>query len=307
MRRRRGGAQAQGAQLAQQPVRHTLKQRVRATVPSFSANLRGGVAVAGNTLETCPQNQPGNEVCAGNTYNNNDQNMVYVNVDPGNGRFNSSSANLTIPSGAHVVKAFLYWAADLSRGVTNGQGNRTGSAAPGGDTPDGQPKHTADKPHTFNSVYGTVQLRAGTGTGYTTIDAFSQGPPQARWDSVSSWYSTAPSTGSPEGGSPGWAYQVRADVTDPLNNALEARKVRRKGAKLTMPVTVADVQAGTGLNRYAGWNLVVVWEQSSAAFRDITLFDGFCVRPGQRREAARRRAAGLHRLQTPRAETSTHT
>ena len=257
------------------PVRHTLKQRVRATVPSFSANLRGGVAVAGNTLETCPQNQPGNEVCAGNTYNNNDQNMVYVNVDPGNGRFNSSSANLTIPAGAHVVKAFLYWAADLSRGVTNGQGNRTGSAAPGGDTPAGQPKHTADKPHTFNSVYGTVQLRAGTGTGYTTIDAFSQGAPQARWDSVSSWYSTAPGPGSPEGGSPGWAYQVRADVTDPLNNALEARKVRRKGAKLTMPVTVADVQAGTGLNRYAGWNLVVVWEQSSAAFRDITLFDGF--------------------------------
>ena len=257
------------------PVRHTLKQHVRATVPSFSANLRGGVAVAGNTLETCPQNQSGNEVCAGNTYNNNDQNMVYVNVDPGNGRFNSSSANLTIPAGAHVVKAFLYWAADLSRGVTNGQGNRTGSAAPGGDTPEGQPMHTADKPHTFNSVYGTVQLRAGTGTGYTTIDAFSQGPPQARWDSVSSWYSTAPGGGSPEGGSPGWAYQVRADVTGPLNNALESGKVRRRGAKLTMPVTVADVQAGTGLNRYAGWNLIVVWEQSSAAFRDITLFDGF--------------------------------
>ena len=257
------------------PVRHTLKQHVRATVPSFSANLRGGVAVAGNTLETCPQNQPGNEVCAGNTYNNNDQNMVYVNVDPGNGRFNSSSANLTIPAGAHVVKAFLYWAADLSRGITNGQGNRTGSAAPAGDTPAGQPPHTADKPHQINSTYGIVKLRAGTGSTYTTVNAFSQGAPLARWDSVSSWYSTAPTAGSPEGGSPGWAYQVRADVTDQLNNALEAGKVRRKGAKATMPVTVADVQAGTGLNRYAGWNLIVVWEQSSAAFRDITLFDGF--------------------------------
>ena len=80
----------------------------------------------------------------------------------------------------------------------------------------------------------------------------------------------------PEGGSPGWAYQVRADVTDPLNNALLASgKVRRRGAKLTMPVTVADVQAGTGLNRYAGWNLIVVWETPSAAYRNITLFDGF--------------------------------
>ena len=89
------------------PVRHTLKQHVRATVPSFSANLRGGVAVAGNTLETCPQNQPGNKVCAGNSYNNNDQKMMFVNVDPGTGadrRFNSSTATLNIPSGAHVIK-----------------------------------------------------------------------------------------------------------------------------------------------------------------------------------------------------------
>jgi uncharacterized repeat protein (TIGR01451 family) len=257
------------------PVRHTLKQRVAPTVPSFAANLRGGVAVAGNTLETCPQNQPGNEVCAGNTYNNNDQNMAYVNVDPGNGRFNSSSANLAIPAGAHVVKAFLYWAGDLSRGVANGQGNRTGSAAPGGDTPLGQPPHTADKPHQINSTYGTVKLRAGTAATYTTIDAFAQGAPDARWDSVSSWYSTAPSASNPEGGSPGWAYEVRADVTNQLNNALLARKVRRRGANVTMPVTVANVQAGTGLNRYAGWNLIVVWETDSAAYRDITLFDGF--------------------------------
>ena len=257
------------------PVRHTLKQRVAPTTPSFAANLRGGVAVAGNTLETCPQNQPGNEVCAGNSYNNNDQNMIYVNVDPGGGRFNSSSANLTIPAGAHVVKAFLYWAADLSRGVANGQGNRTGSAAPDGDTPAGQTPHNQDKPHQINSTYGIVKLRAGSASTYTTINAFTQGAPQARWDSVASWYSTAPTAGNPEGGSPGWAYQVRADVTDQLNNALLARKFRRSGTKATLPVTVANVQAGTGLNRYAGWNLIVVWENDSAAYRNITLFDGF--------------------------------
>ncbi|HET7051663.1 MAG TPA: hypothetical protein VFI54_25560, partial [Solirubrobacteraceae bacterium] len=256
-------------------MRHTLRQRVAPTVPSFAANLRGGVAVAGNTVETCPQNQPGNEVCAGNSYNNNDQNMVYVNVDSNPTTFNSSSANLTIPAGAHVVKAFLYWAGDLSRGVTNSQGNRTGHAAPGGDTPAGKPPHSADTPHQDNTVYGIVKLRAGTGSTYSTINAFTQGAPQARWDSVASWYSVAPSTSNPEGGSPGWAYQVRADVTNELNNALLARKVRRRGANVTMPVTVANVQAGTGLNRYAGWNLIVVWETESAAYRNITLFDGF--------------------------------
>ena len=254
------------------PVRHTLKQRVAPTVPSFAANLRGGVAVTGNTLETCPANSPGSEACT--TANNNDENMVYVNVDPGGQRFNSSTANLTVPAGARVVKAFLYWAGDLSRGVLNGSNQRTGTAAPDGDTPKGQTPHTADTPHQINDLYGTVKLRVGAGAGYSTINAFDQDPAQARWDSVSSWYSTAPTPSKPEGGSPGWAYQVRADVTDQISAGLASR-ARRKGAKATLPVTVANVQAGTGLNRYAGWNLVMVWEQPTAAWRDITLFDGF--------------------------------
>ena len=247
------------------PVRHTLKQRVGATPPSFAANLRGGVAVAGNTLETCPQNQnpAGNEVCAGNSYDNNEQNMVYVDVDSNQTTFNSSTAYLSIPAGAHVVKAFLYWAGDLSRGVENGQGNRTGSAAPGGDSP------------STNDLYGTVKLRAGTAATYTTLNAFAPGAPGARSDYVRSWYSTAPSPSNPLGGSPGWAYQARIDVTDQLNNALLARKFRRRGSKAIMPVTVANVQAGTGLNRYAGWNLIVVWETDTAPYRDVTLFDGF--------------------------------
>ena len=68
--------------------------------------------------------------------------------------------------------------------------------------------------------------------------------------------------GNPEGGSPGWAYQVRADVTDPLNNAPGVSQgPAQREPRSTLPVTVANVQAGTGLNRYAGWNLVVVWEQ----------------------------------------------
>ena len=110
------------------PVRHTLRQTVRATTPTFAANLRGDVAIAGNTLETCPQNiaaargrrqgksaPKAAEPCLG--ANNNDQNMKYVNVDPGDGHFDSSTAALTLPAGARVVRAFLYWGADLARGV----------------------------------------------------------------------------------------------------------------------------------------------------------------------------------------------
>jgi hypothetical protein len=163
------------------PVRHTLHQKVGATTPSFAANLRGGVAVAGNTLETCPANltararqkrgkaahsktrgaRDANEPCV-NDYNNG-QNMQYVNVDPGDGRFNSSTATVTVPAGATVVKAFLYWAADLTKGVSDpGQPRNTGHDAPGGNTPQGQ--SFADPqpfPPTQNSKYGTVEFRAG--------------------------------------------------------------------------------------------------------------------------------------------------
>src|SRR5262249_674713 len=116
------------------PLRHTLREKTGAETPSFAANIRDGVAVARNTIETCSDNIDANptlkgqrakgkaadlaEPCKGNY--NNGLDMEYVNVDPGGGRFNSSTATLTIPTGATAVKAFLYWAGDLSQGVSNG-------------------------------------------------------------------------------------------------------------------------------------------------------------------------------------------
>ncbi len=250
------------------PVRHMLKQRPKLSeTPSFEANLRGDVAVSGNTLETCPANlaatrrqrarhhlpqRAAAEPCIGQ--DNNGLDMQYVNVDPGNGRFNSSTATLTVPAGARVVKAFLYWAGDLSRGVSASVGGaRTGEAAPAGDTIDN------------NELYRTVQLRAGGGS-YATIDATAAAR-DGRWDSVASWYSQ-------QGNSPGTAYQVRADVTNEINAGL-ATQARLRGSDESLPVTVANVQAGIGLNRYAGWNLIVVWATPTAPWRNITLFDGF--------------------------------
>jgi large repetitive protein len=69
---------------------------------------------------------------------------------------------------------------------------------------------------------------------------------------------------------------VRADVTNEVNAGLSATKRRaRSGTDKQIAVTVANVQAGKGYNRYAGWNLLVVWQTPTAAFRDITIFDGF--------------------------------
>ncbi|MGN6215681.1 MAG: hypothetical protein ACTHN7_01815, partial [Solirubrobacterales bacterium] len=71
------------------------------------ASSRGSRKGTAGTAEPCLNN------------NNNDENMVYVNVDPSGGWFNSSTATLTLPAGATVVRAFLYWAADLSEGIAN--------------------------------------------------------------------------------------------------------------------------------------------------------------------------------------------
>jgi hypothetical protein len=59
------------------------------------------------------------------------------------------------------------------------------------------------------------------------------------------------------------AYQAFADVT---------ATVRAAGPGT---YTLANVQTGTGLDRYAGWALVVAYSAPGAPSRDLTVFDGF--------------------------------
>ena len=170
-----------------------------------------------------------------------------------------------MPAGATIVRAFLYWAADLSCGVNRPCDSTTPAQqnAPGGDSVSNNDKYT------------TVEMKAGSGS-YTTIDATASGRDGA-WADVPSWYSQP-------GNAPGDAYQVRADVTPEVSAALLTRARRNARGQETLPITVANVQAGTGYNRYAGWNLVVVWETPTAPWRDVTLFDGFAyvqVQAGQ--------------------------
>ena len=252
------------------PVRHFRRQAQSNLTPSFSANLRGGVAFAGNTLLTCPENlsagrrrvgrrphslvrSDDSQACIG--ANNNDHNMVYVNVDPSDGHFDSSSATLTVPTGARVVKAFLYWGADLSQGVNRPTVNPPSFAAPGGADPN------------TNTMWKQADLRVGSGA-FTTIDATNPAR-NGDYKGIASWYSQP-------GQDPGFAYQVRADVTNEVSAALSANPQRtRAGTDEQLPITVANVQAGHGYNRHGGWNLVVVWQTPTAPWRDITLFDGF--------------------------------
>jgi hypothetical protein len=91
------------------------------------------------------------------------------------------------------------------------------------------------------------------------------------WQGIASWYSTV-------GQSPGFAYQVRADVTPEVAAAAAAARAdRSRSGRLqkTLSATVANVQAGKGYNRHGGWTLLVAWETPTDAYRNLTLYDGF--------------------------------
>ena len=88
----------------------------------FQTNDEGDITSAANTVMTCPAADP---LCAparaGGTRDNNNFLMTYVDVDADGTTFDSSTADLTIPAGATVLFAGLYWGADTSAG-TGGAG-----------------------------------------------------------------------------------------------------------------------------------------------------------------------------------------
>ncbi|THG31343.1 DUF11 domain-containing protein [Glaciibacter flavus] len=85
----------------------------------FQTNDNGAIAVIGNQLQTCPTDAPN---CVGARagsarYNNNSFVMTNLDVDADPTTFNSSSAQLDVPSGGTVLWAGLYWGARLSAGT----------------------------------------------------------------------------------------------------------------------------------------------------------------------------------------------
>ena len=203
------------------PVRHPFRAAGSSVTPSFTANLRGNFTTSSNTLLTCPGNPTTHrqrtarghgrraaEPCVGR--NNNDENMRYVNADPA-GHFNSSAATVTLPANARVVRAYLYWGADLARGVNNGSAD----GAPGGEIPDDP---AVAGPRRAPTRCGRPQLKVG-GRPYVTVDATGTARDGAGRGSRAGTRS--------RGNRPGFAYQVRADVTPESRDAAAARARRR--------------------------------------------------------------------------------
>jgi hypothetical protein len=182
----------------------------------FAQTVRGDVSAVGNTLLTCPASAGCTDAQngVGATLNNNSWNMVAVN-DAG-GTTNSSSATVTLPAGADVLWAGLYWSADTSAGTA-------GLAAPS------------------PGAKGTVSFKVPGGS-YVPISAVGG-------DVLTS--SPRPSR-----------YRAFSDVT-----AL----VAASGAGA---YSVADVQTGTGQDRYAGWALFVAYRDIAKPIRRLNVYDG---------------------------------
>jgi len=91
----------------------------RAFTPRFSTNASGDITIVGNTLETC-QSSAANCLSAragtGTALNNN--NFVMERVDVDRTMLDSSSARLSLPFGARVLFAGLYYGARTSAGTS---------------------------------------------------------------------------------------------------------------------------------------------------------------------------------------------
>ena len=95
----------------------------RAFAPRFAQNAQGDIAIAANSIESCldalavcpnVRDAVGGAI-PGN--NNNQRTMTWVDVDGDPATFDSSSASLTLPPGARVLFAGLYYGGRLAAGT----------------------------------------------------------------------------------------------------------------------------------------------------------------------------------------------
>lgn len=87
----------------------------RSFSPRFQTNLRGDVQMIGNTLLSCSTTESDCSDARNrqSVKENNQFSMRFVDIDSSSTTYNSSSANLTLPSNSVVVWAGLYWSAEI--------------------------------------------------------------------------------------------------------------------------------------------------------------------------------------------------
>ena len=75
----------------------------------FQTNANGDIRFVSNTILSCSPSASGCSAARTSTGQNNSFSMTYVDVDTDSTTFNSSSADLNLPSGSKILFAGLYW------------------------------------------------------------------------------------------------------------------------------------------------------------------------------------------------------
>ena len=221
----------------------------------YNENINGDFLLIGNTVLRCGSS---NSSCESSGTNNDSLNMTNNDPDGTGALFNGSSGSFTIPSGAVVDAAYLYWGGNFG---SKGSSNKYYC------NPSKDPVSlaTADK-----SKANTVKLAVGTGA-YSTITS------DTLYTFPSGGLDQTPSTSSGAGSS-GLVYEAVSDVSSRFETVAGATSIN---------VRVADIQAAQGNNCHAGWALVLVYRfpanncldgDSDASkrndYRNVAIYDG---------------------------------
>lgn len=211
----------------------------------WTAQVYGGFLQIGNGVLRCDPNAPpasadscsrmhsGLPTTQNNTNTNDTNRMVYADTDANPATYNSTSATITIPAGATVAYARLYWAATNGSYLTDNKGL---VAAPGCSA-----EGSFSLPPAGADPMGTVRLTAGGVTTAVTGALQNQ---------------TANGQIQPKGGNDSHAlyYSADADVTG-LLASLPSGSAQQ--------ISVANLWTPQGIGCFGGWALQVVYDYGS--------------------------------------------
>ncbi len=238
------------------------------TVPGSVRRIRGELKMIGNAI-VGPNQRLRNEFGFNQNYTpnddyngpetNNQKVFGYINIDPGGGRFSSSSANLTVndPACAEIVYAGLYWAASYYVDRTNSDGSATSGNYP----------RYRDLPLPDNRPdFRTLQFKPAWSTTYIDILP-------SRTEVIYDGYRRT-ATNDNDIAIRDIPYACYADVTDIF-------AAKPAAASVDGTYTIANMRSSIGRagNNSAGisggWVLVVIYEDPALSNKYISTNNGF--------------------------------
>ncbi len=154
----------------------SLAQVVHTFDPVYSTTARGNIIYAANSILTCSTivGDTGEATCVAardgaNSANNNYQ-MNYIDIDSDSTTFNSSAADFSLPAGASVLFAGLFWGADSDDSARNQVLFKAGNGAYSNRTADIF-YNSINVYHAYDDVTSIVAAQApGTTVEYTTAN-----------------------------------------------------------------------------------------------------------------------------------------